>query len=154
MFEHGISPEGSPSMWIMIPILTLIGITLIRLDFGFEHHFHTEVAATSFFMISAFILSWQILFGKLGYTIMRRNKYFRTYIFWKYGKKQSVTSLALICPGVASAVFYMFFVQYGLVYNHMVDKFSIVYFVLLLPALYIHYKTVYYFFKIKKNLAI
>ena len=154
MFEHGIAPEGTPSMWIMIPILTLLGITFVRLDLGFEHHFHAHLDASSLFYLTAFILSLQIMFGKLGYTIMRRNKYFRTYVFWKYGKKQSVGSLALICPGVASVVFYLFFLHFGLVHNHMVDKFSIVYFVLLLPALYIHYKTVYYFFKIKKNLAL
>jgi hypothetical protein len=154
MFEQGIAPEGTPSMWIMVPILTLLGITFIRIDFGFEHHLHAHIDPTSFFFLSAFILSLQIMFGKLGYTIMRRNKYFRTFIFWKYGKQQSVTSLALICPGVASAVFYLFFIHYGLVFNHMVDKFSIVYFVLMLPALYIHYKTVYYFFKIKSNLAL
>ncbi len=154
MFESGIAPEATPTLWIMIPILTLLGITFVRLDLGFEHHFGSEVPPTSLFYLTTFILSWQVLFGKLGYTIMRRNKYFRTYIFWKYGKKQSVPSLALICPGVASSVFYLFFVHYGLVHTHMVDKFSIVYFVLLLPAVYIQYKTVYYFFKVKKNLAL
>jgi hypothetical protein len=127
---------------------------LIRIDFGFEHHFHTEVSPTSFLMLTAFILSWQIMFGKLGYTVMRRNKYFRTYIFWKYGKNQSISSLALICPGVASTVFYMFFIQFGLVHNHIVDKFSITYFLLYIPAIYIHTKTIYYFFKVKKNLAL
>ncbi len=154
MFEHGIAPEGTPSMWIMIPILTLLGITFIRLDLGFEHHFHAHIDASSLFYLSTFVLSLQVMFGKLGYTIMRRNKYFRTYVQWKYGKNQSVGSLALICPGVASVVFYLFFLHVGLVHNHMVDKFSIAYFVLLLPALYVHYKTVYYFFKVKRNLAL
>ncbi len=154
MFEHGIAPEGSPSMWIMIPILTLLGITFIRLDLGFEHHFHSEVAPTSLFFLATFVLSLQVMFGKLGYTIMRRNKYFRTYIQWKYGKNQSVGSLALICPGVASVVFYLFFLHFGLVHTHMVDKFSIAYFVLMLPPLYIHFKTVQYFYKVKNNLAL
>ncbi len=154
MFEKGVAPEASSSLWIMIPILTLLGITLIRLNLGFEHHFHSEVAPTSLFFLSAFILSLQVIFGKLGYTIMRRNKYFRTFIFWEFGKKQSVPTLALICPGVASVVFYMFFVHFGLVHTHMLDKFSIAYFLWMLPALYIHYKTVYYFFKVKNNLAL
>ncbi len=39
MMEHGISKEGSPSLWIAIPILTLIGISIIRLYFGSFHHF-------------------------------------------------------------------------------------------------------------------
>jgi len=154
MFEQGISPEGSPSMWIMIPILTLMGITLIRLGMGFEHHYHDEYPKSFFFVLTTIVVSLQVMFGNLGYTIMRRNKYFRTYVFWKYGKNQSVGSLALICPGVASVVFYLFFVHFGLVQMHMVDKFSVAYFVWLLPALFIHFKTVYYFFKIKKNLAL
>jgi hypothetical protein len=151
MFEHGVAPEGSPTLWIMIPILTLLGITLIRLDMGYEHHFHDEVSWSALFFLTTFIVSLQVIFGKLGYAIMRRNKYFRTFIF---GDKQSVPSLALICPGVASVVFYLFFIHYGLLHMHMVDKFSVAYFMWLLPALYIHYKTVYYFFKIKKNLAL
>ncbi len=154
MFEHGVAPEGSPTLWIMIPILTLLGITFIRLDLGFEHHFHAEVSWTSMFYMTTFFVSLQVLFGKLGYTIMRRNKYFRTFVHWKYGKKQSVGSLSLICPGVASVVFYLFFLHFGLVHNHMVDKFSIAYFLWLIPAVYIQIKTVWYFFKIKGNLAL
>ncbi len=40
MFEHGIAPEATPTLWIMIPILTLIGISMVRLFFGAEHNFH------------------------------------------------------------------------------------------------------------------
>ena len=39
MFEHGVTVETAPSLWIMIPILTLLGITFIRLNFGLEHNF-------------------------------------------------------------------------------------------------------------------
>ncbi len=151
MFEHGIAPEATPTLWIMIPILTLIGISLVRLFFGAEHHFHAEMPKIYLFFLTSMIVALQITFGILGLYVMKRVKYFKTFVF---GDKQSVPSLALICPGVAFTVFYLFFIQYGLVYNGAVDKFSVVYFILLLPILYVHYKTVYYFFKLKSHLAL
>jgi len=151
MFKDGIAPEATPTLWIMIPILTLIGISLVRLFFGFEHRFHAEMPKTDLFMLTSVIISLQIIFGLLGYAVMKRVKYFKTYVF---GDKQSVPSLALICPGVAFTVFYLFLIEYGFVFTGIVTKFSVVYFVLIVPILYIHYKTVYYFFKLKSHLAL
>jgi len=148
MFKEGIAPEAAPTLWIMIPILTLIGITIVRLFFGFEHRFHAEMPKTDMLLLTTMIISLQIIFGALGYSVMKRLKYFETYVF---GDKQSVPSFALICPGVAFTVFWLFFIQYGLVYTGIVEKFSIVYFVLTAMILYIHYKTVYYFFKLKSH---
>lgn len=151
MFKDGIAPEATPTLWIIIPILTLIGISLVRLFFGFEHRFHAEMPKTDLFVLTSVIISLQILFGLLGYAVMKRVKYFKTFVF---GNKQSVASLALICPGVAFTVFYLFLIQYGFVFTGIVSKFSMVYFVLTVPILYIHYKTVYYFFKLKSHLAL
>ena len=151
MFKDGIAPEATPTLWIIIPILTLIGISLVRLFFGFEHRFHAEMPKTDMFALTSVIISLQILFGLLGYAVMKRVKYFKTYVF---GDKQSVPSLALICPGVAFTVFYLFLIQYGFVFTGIVDKYSVVYFLLTAPILYIHYKTVYYFFKLKSHLAL
>ncbi len=151
MFKDGIAPEATPTLWIMIPILTLIGISLVRLFFGFEHRFHAEMPKTDMFALTSVIVSLQILFGLLGYAVMKRVKYFQTYVF---GDKQSIPSLALICPGVAFTVFYLFLIQYGFVFTGIVDKYSVVYFLLTAPILYIHYKTVYYFFKLKSHLAL
>ena len=151
MFKDGIAPEATPTLWILIPILTLIGISLVRLFFGFEHRFHAEMPKTDMFALTSVIISLQIIFGLLGYAVMKRVKYFKTYVF---GDKQSIPSLALICPGVAFTVFYLFLIQYGFVFTGVVDKFSVAYFVLTVPILYIHYKTVYYFFKLKSHLAL
>ena len=151
MFRDGIAPEATPTLWIIIPILTLIGISLVRLFFGFEHRFHAEMPKTDMFALTSVIISLQILFGLLGYAVMKRVKYFKTYVF---GDKQSVASLALICPGVAFTVFYLFLIQYGFVFTGVVTKFSVAYFILTVPILYIHYKTVYYFFKLKSHLAL
>jgi len=151
MFKDGIAPEATPTLWIMIPILTLIGISLVRLFFGFEHRFHAEMPKTDMFALTSVIISLQIMFGLLGYAVMKRVGYFKTFVF---GEKQSVPSLALICPGVAFTVFYLFLIQYGFVFTGIVEKYSTVYFLLIAPILYIHYKTVYYFFKLKSHLAL
>jgi len=151
MFRDGIAPEATPTLWIMIPILTLIGISLVRIFFGFEHRFHSEMPKTDMLALTSVIISLQVIFGLLGYAVMKRVKYFKTYVF---GDKQSVPSLALICPGVAFTVFYLFLIQYGFVFTGIVDKYSVVYFLLTAPILYIHYKTVYYFFKLKSHLAL
>ncbi|MCH9813514.1 MAG: hypothetical protein K0U47_06165 [Epsilonproteobacteria bacterium] len=151
MFEHGISVEASPTLWIMIPILTLLGITMIRVNFGFDHHFDAAVPKTYFFLLTSIVISLQVLFGALGYSVMKKMRYFEDYID---GEKQSVPSFALICPGVAFTVFWIFFVHLGLVYNGVVDKFSLWYFVVLTPILFIHLRTVQYFFKLKKHFAL
>jgi hypothetical protein len=148
MFEHGISKEASPSIWILIPILTLIGISLIRITFGLGHHFEGGMAKSSIFTITSIIVSLQVIFGLLGYKVMKEIGYFDEYI---KSDKKSPVSFALICPGVAFMVFGFFFVNFGLTFNGVISKYSIAYFVLLIPFIYIQYKTIIYFMVLKKK---
>jgi hypothetical protein len=152
IFEQGMSIESSPTMWIMIPILTLIGITLIRLFFGSTHHFHADYSEFNIFMITSFILSLQILFGIIGYKIMKKMNYFKRFIFSR--TKKSTASFALICPGVAFFVFGIFFINFGLVIPNIIDKYSIVYFGLMIPFIYIQAVTIVYFLKLKRKFFI
>lgn len=148
MFEKGLSLETAPSIWITIPILTLLGITFIRISFGLEHHFATPLAKSSLFVLTSIILSLQIIFGILGYIIMKKMNYFEKYI---ESTNKSAISFALICPGVAFMVFGMFFINYGLAYNNIIDKYSIAYFIFMIPFIYIQMKTIIYFFKLYKK---
>ncbi len=152
MFEQGISVEASPSLWIVIPILTLLGIMMIRVSFGLDHNFNSNMSKSSLFTLTSVILSIQILFGILGYKVMKINKYFEIYI--NDEKTKSSVSFALICPGVAMMVFGMFFINFGLTYNLVLEKYSIWYFFIMLPFIYIQYKTVVYFFKLKSKFNI
>ncbi len=151
MLKHGISSEASPSLWIMIPILTLLGITYIRVSFGLEHHFEQELAKASLFTFTSLVVSLQVIFGMIGYAVMKKINYIPEYID---GDKKSPVSFALICPGVAFMVFGMFFVNFGLTLNGIVDKYSIGYFIAMLPFVYVQYITVVYFFKLKKKFSI
>ncbi|NVJ53495.1 MAG: hypothetical protein HWD90_07350 [Campylobacteraceae bacterium] len=149
MFEQGISIEASPSLWIILPILTLLGIMMIRVTFGLDHNFNSNMSKSSLFTLTSSILSIQIIFGILGYKVMKMNRYFETYV--EDEKTRSSVSFALICPGVAFFVFGMFFINFGLTFNNVLNKYSIAYFLLMIPFIYIQYKTIIYFFKLKRK---
>ena len=148
MFKHGIGEEASPSLWIIIPILTLLGITFVRISFGLDHHFDQTLAKSSLFTLTSAVVSLQIIFGLLGFSVMKKIGYFKAFVD---SEKKSPVSFALICPGVAFMVFGMFFINFGLTYNSIIDKYSVAYFILMLPFVYIQYKTVIYFFKLKNK---
>ena len=150
MFEKGLGLEAAPSIWILIPILTLLGITFIRVSFGLEHNYATPLAKSSLFVFTSTILSLQIIFGILGYMVMKKMGYFEKYI---HSNDKSSVSFALICPGVAFFVFGMFFINFGLAYNGIVAKYSIAYFIIMLPFIYVQIKTIIYFFKLYKKFS-
>ncbi|MGD9887674.1 MAG: hypothetical protein AB7S56_00210 [Halothiobacillaceae bacterium] len=139
MMEHGISEAASPSLWILIPILTLLGITWIRLNHGLHQGFGAHGDASSLFVMTTAVLSVQVLFGLIGWAVMNRLGYFRDYV---RGDKGDAGTFALICPGVAFFVFGVFFVNFGLVGSGLLEAFSWVYFLLLLPFVAVQLKTV------------
>jgi len=151
MFAHGINIEATPSLWIVIPILTLLGIMIVRVSFGLDHHFDQPLQKGSLFVITSFILSLQIIFGLLGYKVMKRLDYFNKCI---NSDKKSAVSFALICPGVAFMVFGMFFINMGLVLNGVIDKYSFAYFLFLLPFVFVQYRTIVYFFRLKNKFSL
>lgn len=150
MFEKGLDLEAAPSIWILIPILTLLGITFVRVSFGLEHNYATPLSKSSLFVFTSTVLSLQIIFGVLGYMVMKKMGYFEKYI---HSADKSSVSFALICPGVAFFVFGMFFVNFGLAFNGIVAKYSIAYFIIMLPFIYVQIKTIIYFFKLYKKFS-
>ena len=149
MMEHGISEAASPSLWIMIPILTLLGITWIRLNHGLHHGFGVHGDVSSLFVLTAAVLSVQILFGLIGWAVMNRLGYFRDYV---RGDKGNAGTFALVCPGVAFFVFGVFFVNLGLVGAGLVDRMSWAYFLLLAPFVFVQLKTVQLIFGLNRKL--
>ncbi len=106
IFQYGISIEGSPTLWIAIPILTILGITIVRMFFGLSHNFDSHGNMSTLYVFTSIIISLQIVFGIVGYVVMKRIGYFKDYL---HGEKKSPGVYALICPGVAIFVFGMFF---------------------------------------------
>jgi hypothetical protein len=149
MMEHGVSQEMSASLWIIIPILTLIGITFVRLSHGLHHHFGSEGGTTGIFIMLTAFVSLQALFGGLGYLVMKQVGYYQTFIS---GPGKSVGSYALICPGVAAFVLGMFFLHPGLVAAGVVAKFGIAYFILLIPLVLIQAQTIRVMLRLDRKL--
>lgn len=139
MFNHGINKESSVSLWIVIPILTVLGITFFRISMGLHHNFNAPSHPMDHAVLFMVIIALQVLFGLLGHEVMKRIGYYDTFI---RGEGKSVISYAAICPGVALTVMGLFFINKGLVSSGMVDQFSITYFVLHLPLIYVQFKTV------------
>lgn len=146
----GISTETSPSLWMFIPISTILGITGVRLLSGFYHNFlHQPLHPVIFFMMISLLMGVQLFFGLVGLSVMRKNSYFKDFI---NGDRKSPGSYSLICPGVASVVLGMFFIYFGLVKTGVTDIFSVPYFIVLAPLVYVQFITIRTLFKLNKKL--
>lgn len=149
MMQYGVDQEASASLWIIIPILTLFGISFIRLSHGLHHHFDVHTGAAGNFVLTSAFLSLQLLFGGLGYAIMKRNGYYSEFVS---GERKSPGSYALICPGVALFVFGMFFIHPGLVANGVIEQFSLVHLLFMLPLTYLQIRTILVMLRLDRKL--
>ncbi|MFJ7730615.1 TsoY family (seleno)protein [Lysinibacillus sp. NPDC097231] len=150
MFQNGIAKETAPSLWIMIPILTLLGITFVRLFNGVSHNFFsTKANPFIIFLVLAAFLSLQIVFGVVGYSVMKKIGYFKDYV---YGNEKSAASFTLICPFVAFTVLGMFFIGWGLVQTGIVEKYSIAHFLIMIPFIISQLKGIELMFRLNNKM--
>lgn len=151
MLKKGVGIESSPSLWIVIPIATVLGIAFVRVTSGISHNLlHLNSAPPVIMFVGlGILLSLQIFFGLVGYNTLKKIGYFKDYI---HGDKKSAGSFALICPGVAFFVMGMFFVDWGLVKTGILSQFSTVYFLILLPFIYVQVITIKTLFRLNHKL--
>jgi hypothetical protein len=138
MLTHGIRPEAAPSLWLMIPITTLLGITFMRTAHGMGEAFGGHVSSGENYIVLMAIFSIQLIFGLIGFAVMKRLNYFKDFI---YGEKTHATTYALVCPGVALPVFGLFVVKFALMGNMLVMMWTPWMYLFLLPFLAIQLKT-------------
>lgn len=121
MLHHGTARDAAPTLMIVVPLMTILGIMTLRQGHGLHVIFdaHTSNAETMMFL--AKLVSVQILFLLLGATVMIRQGYFRDFVF---GRQTSPGSYALICPGVGFQVLMFFFINKGLVAAGVIAKFG------------------------------
>ncbi|MEE9319676.1 MAG: hypothetical protein V3U76_04450 [Granulosicoccus sp.] len=148
MIEHGTSPEAAPTLMVVIPILTVLGIAMVRLDHGLHAQFDVHSSAGNTFVMLSTILSVQLLFGMLGILVMRRQSYFTKYLTGS--GQRSAGSYALVCPGVALSVMLHFFVNAGLVATGLLTKFSVAYWVAMSPAIALQLLTIMLVFYLQR----
>jgi len=148
VFKKGWSFEHSPSVWIILPFLTLIGISFIR----YEHALHTVIGSPinpgDYFLITTVFISIQIFFGILGYYIMKHNGYFSKYL---NEDEVSSSNLSLICPGVAFVVFGFFFIHKGLIQNNIITQSNLMYIILIIAVVLVQIQTIYTYISIHRK---
>ncbi len=132
MLTHGIRPAAAPSLWLMIPITTLLGITFMRTTHGMHETFDAHVSPADHLVVLMALFSVQVMFGLLGFAVLKKINYFKEYI---HGDKCQATTFALVCPGVAFPVFGLFVIKFGLLGNGLIMMWTPAHYLLLLPFL-------------------
>jgi CRP-like cAMP-binding protein len=127
MMVTGASAETAPTLWLGVPILTVLTIALLRRGHGAHVHFGAHTLPIDNLSLITGLVSAQLAFLFLGWVVLSRNDYFRRYVF---GTEVSPGSWTLICPGVALGVMLHFFTNAGLVPVGLVAKFGVAYWVL------------------------
>jgi hypothetical protein len=150
MLQHGIKPAAAGSLWVMIPVMTLLGITTIRILKGLEHGFGLENPPALIFLFVVGVLSVQILFGLIGFGVMKRLDYFEDYAG---GRSAAPGAFALVCPGVAFFVFGMFFISFGLTQSGLIGHLSLAYFAFMIPFVLVKVKTILVYFRLLGKLV-
>ena len=149
MLEHAAAQETTPTLWIIIPILTVVGIAIYRLKMALAHSFDTPVTPGEIFAFLLVVLAIQVLFGLIGWVVMRRVRYFETYVI---GPAQSPGAYALVCPGVAITVSGHFLVHAAVLKIGLIEMFDVVHVAMLTPLVAILIATLALFFKINGKL--
>ena len=124
MLEQGANPDSAPTLWIGVPILTVLGIALMRQGHGAHVHLGDHASAAGNLSVLGAFLSAQIAFLLLGWVVLRRQGYFSRHAF---GSRAAPGAWALVCPGVATGVMLHFFVNRGLVATGLIVKFGTAY---------------------------
>ena len=151
MMEHAAANETTPTLWIVIPIVTVLAIAIYRLKMALAHTFATPVTAGEVFSFFAVAVAIQVVFGLIGWAVMRRVCYFETYVS---GPERSPGSYALICPGVAFIVSMNFLINAGLVKLGLIAPLSALHLTLYVPLVALQILTIRVFFQLNAKLLV
>jgi hypothetical protein len=124
MLENGVNVEAAPTLMVVIPLITVVGIALIRQNHGLHVHFDVHGGAGETLRMLTQLLSVQVAFALFGLAVLARVGYVARFVT---GAETSAGSYALVCPGVALSVMIQFWLNKGLVATGLVAKYSVAY---------------------------
>ncbi|MEZ5913632.1 MAG: hypothetical protein R3D84_16570 [Paracoccaceae bacterium] len=124
MLEHGANAETAPTLLIGIPLITVLGILVMRLNHGLHVHFGGHGTPADTLMLTTRLVAAQVAFALFGLAVLARQGYAARFIF---GRETSVGSYALVCPGVAMSVMLHFWINKGLVGAGIIAKYGVAY---------------------------
>ena len=149
--NDGIQPLAMPTLWILVPILTILMIMGIRLDHGLHmmssHGGKGGTSLGAIWLGLVFFVQTAVLVT--GYVTMKGVRFFERL---REGEFNSPAAYALVCPGVAYAVSLHFFVNKGLVASHFIEKFGVTYWSLSAVAVAIAIFTLKGYLSLLKNI--
>ncbi|MEL6419316.1 MAG: hypothetical protein AAFQ55_11905 [Pseudomonadota bacterium] len=122
MLHHGTAKESAPTLMVVVPILTILGIMTMRQEHGLHTTFEAHGGMADNLLLTTMILAIQGVFLALGLLVLKRQKYADAYL---RGAGNSAGSYALVCPGVALSVMLHFWINKGLVGAGLIAKFGI-----------------------------
>ncbi|SFM80312.1 TsoY family (seleno)protein [Marinobacter pelagius] len=147
MLEQGSDPSTAPTLWIVLPILTTLTITLLRQTHGFHVHFESGAGGVDVLAMLTYFLCAQLVFGLLGWVVLARYGYFARFVT---GNEKSAGAYALVCPGVGLAVMIHFFTNAGLVGFGVLERFSVAYWCLTGIALILQFLTIWLVYRLNR----
>lgn len=124
MLHHGTAKESGPTLLVIVPLLTVLGIMLLRQNHGLHTTFEVHAAEAETLMLLTQILAVQFAFGLLGLLVLKRQGYADAFL---RGPGNSAGAYALVCPGVALSVMLHFWINKGLVAAGLIVKFGAAY---------------------------
>ncbi len=124
MIRHGAAREVAPTLMITVPLMTVLGIMMLRQNHGLHTLFDVHGAPAETMMLTAKLLGVQLAFLGLGLAVLKVQGYWNDFVI---GEKTSVGSYALVCPFVALSVMGHFFINKGLVAADVITKFGTAY---------------------------
>lgn len=127
MAQHKLNAEAAPTITIIVPLMTVLGILILRVTHGMGEHFDAHLAKGDYLYLLSLFLGVQIAFLLFGAAVLRAQGYVGRYVT---GPEASAASYALVCPGVAFAVMMQFFINKGLVGAGLIAKFGVAYWTL------------------------
>lgn len=126
MLSEGLDESALPTLWIWVPVLTVLSITFMRQDHGVTHTL--GLASTGdWLMPLLLVVSAQLFVIVFGAIAMQTHAYLPR--VWR-GEVQNAPVFSLICPGVALSVSLQFLINKGFVAAGVVTKFSATYWIL------------------------
>ncbi|MDD2609858.1 MAG: hypothetical protein PHX60_09225 [Giesbergeria sp.] len=126
MMTHGLQAKAAPSLWMLVPILTLLGIEWIRIQHGLAHHFTSPQDSGDIFYKITAIFTLQLAVMGMGFKVMQLTGYLRSHLG---NSGRDPLSFGLICPGVALFVMGMFWWHLAWVQTGVIVKYETAYWI-------------------------
>ena len=70
MLENGVNVEAAPTLMVVIPLITVVGIALMRQNHGLHVHFDVQGGAGETLRMLTQLLSVQVIFALFGLAVL------------------------------------------------------------------------------------